>query len=216
MTGKLIIINGGASTGKTTTCTLLQDLLPTPSIRLGVDRFWLAMPPKGLGINNEAPEYCGTESFSKDGRPYFKFVPGPILDKIMCAGYSAMTKFLEADIDIVSDQVFWKPEWVLSAMTNFKPYKTYLVGLFVSDEEGERREKSRGNDSDDLDAGWRPDGLNRASAAACHQHIDYDIKVDNTNLTPEETAQTIYKKIDEIKNPDAIFKTLEALKKLNL
>lgn len=55
--GKLIIINGGSSVGKTSLCHALQNLLPECYMLIGIDLFWLALPPKQLDLSQVEPQY---------------------------------------------------------------------------------------------------------------------------------------------------------------
>ena len=46
--GKMIIINGASSSGKSTVSKCLQDILLENYCHIGVDTFWLGIPPKQL------------------------------------------------------------------------------------------------------------------------------------------------------------------------
>ncbi len=80
------------------------------------------------------------------------------------------------------------------------------MGLFVSEEEGSRRERERmGNDA-------RPDGANRWVKSITHTNIIYDIEIDNTHLNIDETAIKLRNAIDFCKNPTAFKRTCDLLK----
>ena len=76
--GKLVIINGGSSVGKTSLARALQDIMPECYMLLGIDIFWLALPPKQLNLSHVDPEfYTWSDQTESDGREYFQIQPGP-------------------------------------------------------------------------------------------------------------------------------------------
>lgn len=202
--GKLILLNGGSSAGKTSAACELQDMMDDMFVHLGIDRFWLAMPPKQLLLDQVEPRYYTAETYFEGNKPYFHITPGPELDKTMYACYRAIASYLEYGVNVVSDQLFWKPEWFLDLLTVMKPYYVFYVGMTVSDEEGARREKMRGaGGASDTESGGRPEGWNRCSAQITHKGMVYDYEIDNTNLSPYETAECIKKSYEECKKPTA-------------
>ncbi|WP_133129316.1 phosphotransferase-like protein [Legionella yabuuchiae] len=174
--GQLIIINGGSSAGKTSTCAVFQDLAEKPYVRLGIDRFWSSIPPKQMQLDSATPDYYTAETYYQDNKPYFQVTPGPVLDKVMYASYDAIAAYLELGLNVISDQIFWKPEWFERALNMFHPFKVYVIALHVSDEEGARRERARSVlSTKDTAAGGRPDGWNRCSALVTHKNMSYDL-----------------------------------------
>jgi len=84
MPGKLVILNGGSSAGKSSLGRAMQDLLPECYMLLGIDTFWLALPPEQLNLSHVRAEYYSWRSETgPDGREYFVIQPGPILDQAM-------------------------------------------------------------------------------------------------------------------------------------
>jgi chloramphenicol 3-O phosphotransferase len=140
---------------------------------------------------------------------YYDIATGPLLDRVIFASYRSIAAYLNAGINVVSDQLFWSPKWFRSALDTFIPYFVFYVGMFVSDEEGVRRELQRSSNagSDDIVGNGRPGGWNRTSAIMTHDDMIYDFSIDNTHLSIEETAQKIKKAYDMTLTPQA-WKTL--------
>ncbi|GGI81722.1 chloramphenicol phosphotransferase CPT family protein [Legionella impletisoli] len=206
--GQLVILNGGSSAGKTSTCAAFQDLAEKPYVRLGIDRFWSSIPPKQMQLDSVSPDYYTAKTYYQDNKPYFHVSPGPVLDQVMYASYDAIAAYLDLGINVISDQIFWKPEWLIRALDAFKPFKVYMIALYVSDEEGARRERARSVvGAKDTSAGGRPDGWNRCSALVTHKDMIYDLEVDNTTISIMETASRIKHFIDKTNDPTA-FQTL--------
>ncbi len=208
-TGKLIILNGSSSCGKTSTCRALQDILEEQFVLLGLDVYSQATPPKQNNMSTIEPSYFSARKYIQDNLEYYDIATGPLLDKVIFTSYHSIAAYLDAGINVVSDQLFWSPKWFRAALDTFIPYFVFYVGMFVSDEEGVRRELLRSNNAgaDDIVGNGRPGGWNRTSAIATHNNMIYDFSIDNTHLSIQETAQQIKTAYQATPNPMA-WKTL--------
>lgn len=180
--GRLVVLNGGSSAGKTTLGRAMQDLLPECHMLLGIDAFWLALPPEQLNLSHVRPEYYAWRSEIVGGLEYFVVEPGPRLDRAMYARYRAIKAYLDLGVHVIADDVVWKREWLVDMVRLFEGYHATLVGVRVSDAEGARREIQRG----DRHAGW-----NRGSARAAHAYARYDLEVDTTDAPPSALARDL-------------------------
>jgi hypothetical protein len=93
-TGKLIILKGGSSAGKTS-----------------------------LGRANlshvSAAYYTWRSETGADGREYFVVEPGPILDQAMYARYRAIKAYLDFGLHVIADDVIWKRDWLVDMVRLF-------------------------------------------------------------------------------------------------
>jgi chloramphenicol 3-O phosphotransferase len=205
--GNLILLNGSSSCGKTSTCRALQDMFEDQYILLGLDVYSQATPPKQNNMKTIEPGYFTAEKYMKDGLPYFHITTGPLLDQVICTSYLSIAVFLDKGINIISDQLFWSPAWFKAALDAFIPFKVFFVGMFVSDEEGARRENKRGaGDEQNVIEGGRLGGWNRTSAIVTHKNMVYDFEIDNTSLSIEETASGIKTAYENTPEPQAFKK----------
>ncbi len=186
--GRLIILNGGSSAGKTSLGSALQDLLDDTYLLLGIDVFWLALPPKQLDLKRVDPRFYSWTVEVEHGREHLRIIPGPILDQAMSARYRAIAAFLDRGLNVIADDVIWKVEWLDEALELFASYEVTFIGVTVSDAEGARREAARGN---------RYPGWSRGSAWCAHQHALYDYVVDTTHEPPQTCALRIKRAFDE-------------------
>ena len=69
-TGKLIILNGSSSCGKTSTCRVLQDLFEEQFVLLGLDVYSQATPPKQNNMATIDPSYFSARKHILDGLEY--------------------------------------------------------------------------------------------------------------------------------------------------
>lgn len=207
-TGKLIIVNGASSCGKTSTCRAMQDLFTEQYVLLGLDVFSQITPPKQNNMQTIEPSYFTAKEYMKDGLSYFHITTGPLLDRVIITSYEAVAVYLNAGINVIADQLFWSPRWFRAALDTFIPFHVFLVGLWVSDEEGARREQKRGGgDANDVIGNGRLGGWNRTSAETTHKNMIYDFILDNTHLSIAETAASIKQAFEKTPQPTA-FKTL--------
>lgn len=200
--GKLILLNGGSSAGKTSLGKALQDLFDEPYLLLGIDVFWMAMPPRALDLDRVPPEYYTWREIRENNLTYFEVQPGPLLDRTMAARYRATAAYPDAGLNVIADEVLWKREWLEDALRVFAPYEVTFIGVRVSDKEGARREEVRG----DRHIGW-----NRGSARAAHRWPVYDFEIDTTHDTPRVCARRVKDALDAGPKPSAFARLRETL-----
>ncbi len=185
--GRLIIVNGGSSVGKTSLCRALQDMLWERKRQLycllGIDAFWFSIPPKHLDLERVEAEFYTTETYEEKGLPYFIVHPGPLLDQVMYARYRAIKAYLDMGLNVISDDVIWKREWLEDMVRLLADYDVVFVGARITDEEGARREGVRG----DRHPGW-----DRGSQRTVHRDAIYDEEIDTTHDTPQTSAAKIF------------------------
>ncbi|HKN00803.1 MAG TPA: hypothetical protein VJX23_09835 [Candidatus Binataceae bacterium] len=182
--GSLIVLNGGSSAGKTSIGEALQDLFDEPYLLLGIDAFYRALPLRQKDHSRVDPQYYSVETMVEGGLEYFRLAPGPILDRITFGRYRAIARLLELGLNVIADEVLWKREWLFDAARVFEPYRAFLAGVFVSDEEAERRHAARGRQG--MGMGWY-----RGSSRYAHADAIYDLTIDTTNDTSLACAEKI-------------------------
>jgi chloramphenicol 3-O phosphotransferase len=193
--GKLILLNGGSSAGKTSLALAFQDVADECWMHLGIDVFWLALPPKQLDLARVRPDYYSWDSVVEaDGLDWFTVHPGPILDRAMHARYHAIRAYLDNGMNVVADDVIWTRKWLVDALRVFDGCQVWMVGVRVSDAEGARREAERG----DRYAGW-----NRGSARAAHADAEYDFELDTTATPAPALARHLHQRYLACREPGA-------------
>jgi chloramphenicol 3-O phosphotransferase len=195
MKGKLIVLNGGSSAGKSTVALEFQELASECWMHLGIDMFWYAIPQSQLDLQQVRPEYYTWDIIvDADGLEWLSVTPGPILDTAMHARYLAIRVYLDAGMNVISDDLIWTRGWLVDLLQTFDGYEVWMVGIHVSDDEGARRESERSG---------RIAGSNRGSARAAHADVEYDFELDTTEIPIAGAARELHEKYQACRHPGA-------------
>jgi chloramphenicol 3-O phosphotransferase len=165
--------------------------------------FWYAIPQSQLDMQQVRPEYHTWDVvIEADGREWFSLDPGPLLIKAMHARYLAIKVYLDEGINVISDDLIWTRDWLVDFLRIFEGYEVWLAGTHVSDEEGARREVERGD---------RIGGVNRGSAQAAHEDLEYDFEIDTTGIPLSALASELQQKYQSCPKPGAFERLRKSL-----
>ena len=155
--GTGLILNGGSSYGKTSLAKALQDRMESPTLVLGIDLFWMAMPSKQLDLERVEPQYYRWEVAGDPGREEFLIHPGPLLTRIMSGRTRSIAGFLELGFNVIADDVIWERAWLVETLRLLAPFRVYFIGVRCDDAVSAYREQVRGGPSYRLGTRLRPD-----------------------------------------------------------
>lgn len=177
MSAEVVVINGGSSSGKTTTARRLQELLPDVWLRWSIDDLAAALPQQG---QHEEPLIA----FTSDGA----VAPGPGFLRAQEAWLAGIAATARAGTGVVLDDVFLSgsvPQDRVEAALH--GLQVLWVGVHCDPDVAAARERSR----DD-----RAAGMAAAQAHAVHRGLVYDVEVDTTSSSPAECARTVLAAVD--------------------
>jgi chloramphenicol 3-O phosphotransferase len=168
VTTRVIVLNGGSSSGKSGIARCLQAVLPDPWLVLGVDTLIQAMPPSGAGIE-----------FAPDGG----VVVGPEFRTLELAWIEGVAAMARAGARVVVDEVF------LGGAASQQRWQQALDGLRVvwvgvrcESAVAVGREVARGD---------RVTGMAAAQAELVHRGVSYDLEVDTTHAESMACARAV-------------------------
>ncbi|MCZ0980648.1 chloramphenicol phosphotransferase [Streptomyces diastatochromogenes] len=171
MATRMIILNGGSSSGKTGIVRCLQAVLPDPWLAFGVDSFVDALPARMRDSDGGiAFDADGTVSVGADFRA---------LEAAWAAGIVAMAR---AGARIVVDDVFLGGPPPSGA--GARPSATCPCCGSAS---GARARSPRTGDR----PGDRVPGMAAQQALLVHEGVTYDVEVDTTRTESVDCARTI-------------------------
>ncbi|WP_117211427.1 chloramphenicol phosphotransferase CPT [Allorhizocola rhizosphaerae] len=172
MTTRVIVLNGGSSSGKSGIARCLQAILPVPWLALGVDTLVDAMPASmrtaGAGIE-----------FAADGTVNV----GPKFGRLQLAWMEGVAAMVRAGARVILDDVF------LAGGGSQQRWQKALAGLDVlwvgvrcDGAVAAGREIARGD---------RVQGMAASQAEMVHLGVAYDLEVDTTHTESLACARTI-------------------------
>jgi chloramphenicol 3-O phosphotransferase len=183
--GKIIILNGTSSSGKTCIIRALQNSLEGPYLEAGIDKFIWMMPPRYLE------------------RPLWDDVLG-LADHAGTAGHTlvvGMHQAIEAlsrtGNNVIADHVLVEPAWLRDISDRLYELPAYFIGVRCPLDVLENRERQRKN---------RTLGQARLQYHLVHIPGIYDLEIDTSRFTPEECAAQIKSRIDSGQHPTAFRK----------
>lgn len=172
--GRLLLLNGVSSSGKSSIAKVLQEMLEEPCIHLCIDDY-LGAFQKGLWDKREIVQ--------------------PAWPSIIAGFHAAAAAIARAgNLVIVDDVLEEEPPWVENLLELFDDLEVIFIGVHCPLEELERRESERGD---------RRAGMARLQFEQVHTRAIYDIEVDTSVLSPEECAATIADYLNSGQRPAA-------------
>jgi chloramphenicol 3-O phosphotransferase len=175
MAGRVVLLHGTSSSGKTTVARAVQTASDEPWVRLGIDAFWGAIDERWMEHGVRAAEGC---AWTEDAM----IVPGPVGERLAAGMRAALAAFARAGNDLIVDDVFIDPAWLDGWRKELAGLEWLLVGVLAPLDVLEEREQARGN---------RILGEARAQVDVIHRGIVYDLTVDTAVQSPEECAGAI-------------------------
>ena len=187
--GKIIILNGTSSSGKSTVARALQDILDGPTLNAGIDRFIYMLPRAYLNPPRwyEVYQYTWTA-----GELVIR--GGPVGRRLMRGMNHTLAALAQDGFTLVVDHVMIESKWLKDCVEALGMFEVYFVGVRCPLAVVEQREKDRGD---------RTLGQAKAQYHVVHKHMIYDLEVDTSLLAPEESAQRIRSYV-EANRPRAI------------
>jgi chloramphenicol 3-O phosphotransferase len=170
MHGRILLLNGTSSSGKTSVLRALQEVLDEPYLDAGIDKFLWMLPKRYL----ERPLWDDVLGLADRA--------GPLGHTLISGMHRAIAELSRAGLNVVADHVLVDPRWLQECATLFADLPAYLVGIRCPLEVLEERERSR------RDRTW---GQARAQFDLVHAHGVYDVEVDTSLSSPQECALQI-------------------------
>jgi len=154
--GRIILLNGASSSGKSTLSVALQDALEQPFLHLSSDHLVAA------GVLPRRRDASGPFSWQQSVRP--RFFDG---------FHRCIPAMAEAGNDLIVEHVIELPSWRRDLAALLAPFDVFLVGVHCDLDVLDRRERQRG----DRRTG---EGRSHVEVDRIHHFGPYDLDVDTT------------------------------------
>ncbi len=172
--GRVILLNGASSSGKSSVGRALLPMLPDP---------WFFLPVDAVGAMRSTVHTRALDEGEVD----------EMLRRTRLGYHRAVAALASVGNDVIMDYVLserWRLDDLLDVLDG---YDVTLVDVRCAPDELDRRERARGD---------RPVGLAR-SQTEVHAHREHDIAVDTTSTSPESCARTIAGALHTVPVPKA-------------
>jgi chloramphenicol 3-O phosphotransferase len=176
--GKIILINGPSSSGKTTLALALQKRLSVPFIRFSFDLF----------IENKI---LPREQIDRGAFSWPAMRPA-VFDGL----HRCIPALASAGNNVIFDHIIETEGWLHDLVRYLADFDVFFVGLHCSIEELERREIQRGD---------RRIGEARADSQFVHNFSTYDLEL-NSEKPAEENASELIRNWEKRTHPSAFNK----------
>jgi len=169
--GRIIILNGGSSAGKTTLARALQSSLSEPWLLLGIDLFIWTLPPD---LINDPTGLSVREGVIIRGDTFMSLYSGFQTAVAALARTGINVLLDDVALDAVADQRRWND--VLDGL------EVFWIGVRCDPTIATEREALRLS---------RLPGVARHHAASVHSGVTYDVEVDSGHLDLAEEVNVI-------------------------
>ncbi|MFC9241791.1 chloramphenicol phosphotransferase CPT [Streptomyces decoyicus] len=169
---RVIVLNGGSSSGKSGIIRCLQAVLPDPWLALGTDTLVEAMPASMQAAD-------GGIEFASDGA----VAVGPEFRTLEAAWIEGVAAMARADARVIVDEVFLGGAYSQQRWQKaLGDLPVLWVGVRCDGAIAADREVARGD---------RTIGMAASQAELVHQGVAYDLEVDTTHAESMECARAI-------------------------
>ena len=189
--GKIIILNGTSSSGKTTILQALQNELCQPYLNVGIDKFIWMLPKRYL----DRPLWDDVLGLATQA--------GTLGHQLFSSMHKTIALLSRQGMNVVADHVLVEPEWLRECAELFAPLPAYFIGIKCPLPILLERERLRKD---------RTLGQAEAQFSLMHIHSVYDLEVDTSILSVSQCVQAIKDRLESQAPPTAFKQIYQSLK----
>lgn len=168
--GKIVLLNGTSSSGKSSILAALQNLLHEPYLNAGLDKFIWMLPKRYL----DRPLWDDVLGLASQA--------GVMGHRLAYGMHRCIAALSQSGLNVLADHVLVEAAWVQDCAQLFAGLPAYLIGIHCPLEVLEQRERDRRD---------RTLGQARLQFERAHAHGVYDFEVDTSTASVEECAKQI-------------------------
>jgi chloramphenicol 3-O phosphotransferase len=202
-TGKIILLNGSSSSGKTTLSHALQKAFREPYQHIALDQFRDGMPGRYRGLNSP-PGTPGAQGLNivpvdhADSRvTEIRF--GDMGKTMLKAMRRAIRTFALEGQNVIIDDILFETDFLKDYLLVLKNIEVIFVGVRCGLDTVNEREGKRSG---------RFPGTATSHFEIVHQNLQYDLEVDTRASSPDSCASQIVEFIQD--NKPTAFKLLRS------
>jgi len=189
-TGRVVILNGASSAGKTTLATAFRDQRATVGdfwLLTGIDDFLKKLPSewRSVGHDRGASATDGVRfETAPDG---LQVRVGSVGRQVLRAYQMAVGAAARVGLNVIVDDVVIDKTHLDDWNSSVAGLDVDWVGIRCAPDVAEGRERSRGDN--------RYSGLSRAQTEIVHRDARYDFEIDTTTQTPAQELSALTRQL---------------------
>jgi len=189
--GRVILLNGSSSSGKTTLALTLQRVLPEPWQHLALDQFRDGLPGKVRGLNSP-PGTPGASGLNVvpvelNGQRVTEVRFGDFGESVLRAMRRSVAELARQGVNVVVDDLLFKPEYLTDYRHALAGLDVWFIGVRCAQAVVEQREAKRPG---------RFPGTATSHFDTVHNHgLAYDVEVDTGEQDPSTCARRIMERL---------------------
>jgi chloramphenicol 3-O phosphotransferase len=164
LNGKIILLNGASSAGKSTLARALQEQLPEPFLHWSFDHLRQSNVLPMARIRRGDVDWARMRPAVFDGF------------------HHSLPALASAGNDLIVDHIIEQERWLADLLRLLAPFDVFFVGVHCPLPELERREQQRGD---------RRPGEARRDFETVHRVAEYDLEIDATQPNDDNVARVI-------------------------
>jgi chloramphenicol 3-O phosphotransferase len=180
--GRVIVLNGTSSSGKSTLARALQACLDGPWLVVGIDTVVFALPRAWLNppLWSDVFRYVPTDG--DDPTVPFRIETGALGHRLVEGLHRMVASLADAGLSVIVDHVLLEAAWLPDLADRLAGHGVLFVGVRCPLEVVVRREAERRD---------RTIGQAAAQFDVVHRAGGYDLEVDTSELDPDAAAAVI-------------------------
>lgn len=185
--GRIVLLNGASSAGKTSIARALQNRLGEPYLYVSLDMFLQMLPGRYFSVNplatKDSEQGFTWQTHEDEQGTYFQVIPGAFGNRLMLeVMHHTIAESAAQGFNLIVDDLLLERSWLLDYLRVLRDFEVWFVQVYCPPDVLEARERARGD---------RSVGQARGQAMQVHQHGIYDLTVDTSLLSSEEGAAQI-------------------------
>ncbi len=190
--GRLILLNGTSSAGKSSLIKEFVRLAPELYLKHGIDQTLNFLPEHYF----QQPLWDSVMGQSNRS--------GPLGDSLMYAMNSSIRVLLDMGFNVIADHVIISDAWLEHTRHELSAFDVYFIGIFcrkeiIAQREIERKNRTLGSAILQFDVVHKDHN---------GQDRKYDLKIDTSDLSPTEAAQKILAFLEGNPRPESMTHSL--------
>ena len=185
--GRIIVLNGTSSAGKSTLARALQARLGGPWLSVGIDTVVFSLPKAYLDLPLWGEVFRYVPAGPGSHAP-FRVITGELGHRLVDGMHRMVASLADAGLSVIVDHILLEPGWVPDLADRLAGHDVLFVGVRCPLETVVRREAERKD---------RTIGQAAAMFDVVHRAGGYDLEVDTSLQSPDEAAATIVEALIE-------------------